>query len=396
LQNLPHPKERMSPKGLIVSVMSSGGNGNGGRAVPNRNEDQDDDDTSIVMLEEDDDQDRTTSEGEEEEEDSVERYFVQTTSEKPGKLESTTEEEAEDEEEEEEEELEEMNGVYKSQTVSQDRRRHQHHPMTTTTSNNKDSRLEENERVSNLGIIATTSNSGKQIQRSEIEDNDDQFEDKRSTTSYEDLEVCEKCKREGEVLECDFKGCDKVWHVECVPSLRGQIPEGRWVCPAQHDEVCEICEGTGEVVVCDVKNCQRVYHISCVPALKGLVPKGFWECPLCVLDRETGLVCTVCKRNKIEGDSLVRCIDCTQAVHLGCIGGYGTRGHVSCAACNVKNHIVDPKRRKTVQFVRVELREDVNPIDIARLHQIIRGEATGLREEEAMAFLDATILTKSQ
>jgi hypothetical protein len=218
--------------------------------------------------------------------------------------------------------------------------------------------------------------------------------DNASYSSGDDLELCEKCKREGEVLECDWEGCDLLWHVACVRELKGKVPEGRWICPGPHDERCAVCQGEGDVVLCDVKNCGRMYHIKCLPFLKNVVPKGFWECPQCIAEREADLRCAVCLVQNKEGgdDNLVKCTACGEAVHLGCLSAYGARADITCSTCNYREMSRSSKKaRISTVRVRVEFSPKTTLIDQARVAQIIRGEATGLTNEEAKAFLDSCI-----
>jgi len=234
---------------------------------------------------------------------------------------------------------------------------------------------------------------------------EDEDENASSTTSFE-LEVCERCKREGEVLECDFEGCEKLWHVECVPDLNGKIPEGRWICPGPHDESCEVCGGSGEVVLCDVKNCGRMYHVHCLPELKGKIPKGYWECPKCVQDREEGLKCAVCNKGRADTENnakggdlekLIKCTSCDEALHLACAARYGSPVGVACAACNFKRNAFGKRPRpEGLQKVKITFTPNLTAIEKARILQIVRGDAAGLSDAEARACLDMGIAKRFQ
>ena len=102
------------------------------------------------------------------------------------------------------------------------------------------------------------------------DDNDDSDVDKDDVDD-EDMEKCAGCGGQGEVLVCDGEGCDLVWHVACVPGLNGKMPtEDVWECPQCADdglERCFACNGRGEVIVCEEPGCEKMFHLSCVPGL---------------------------------------------------------------------------------------------------------------------------------
>lgn len=228
----------------------------------------------------------------------------------------------------------------------------------------------------------------------------------------EEFEVCEGCGLGGQVLQCDAPGCDRLWHVKCIPELKGMLPKGRWLCPAMHEEVCAICERPGQVIICDMKGCGRLYHLDCLPQLGGNVPRGIWECPYCIEERETGLVCSIClkqtpspddKETELNGhelsniiydkdrDNLVKCSKCSEACHLTCLSKFDCPGSITCPSCNLNSRYCG-----LVQPVKVTLNSTVNDIDRARIVQIIRGESSALQDFQASAFLDFCVMKKSE
>jgi hypothetical protein len=49
-------------------------------------------------------------------------------------------------------------------------------------------------------------------------------------------------------------------------------------------EVCNICGYEGEVICCD--NCPLVFHLLCLNPPKTRVPRGTWYCPECTNPKE--------------------------------------------------------------------------------------------------------------
>jgi hypothetical protein len=215
-----------------------------------------------------------------------------------------------------------------------------------------------------------------------------------------DHDTCAECGEPGELLICDEEGCTMVWHLKCVPGLNGKMPpaEDKWKCPSCMDdgmEKCFACGLRGEVVVCDEKTCDKMFHLSCVPGLDR-VPEGLWSCPKCCETREEGLSCAECRGPGGDG-TLVKCPnDCGSAVHLRCLGAYAKNQLADgtfCAACESK-----ATRKKTKRVLRmytskatVVLKPGMD-VHEARIRQILSGSAHGVMSVQAITrFLDLAI-----
>jgi hypothetical protein len=187
-----------------------------------------------------------------------------------------------------------------------------------------------------------------------------------------------------EMLLCDGEGCEKAFHMLCLPRRLANVPEGDWLCPvcdpdtAQHvsqlsipldearrlirqnrkamapagarlahssrplqameavEEVsdddqgapCEACHRVqwrdgNEMLLCDGEGCEKAYHMLCLPQPLASVPEGDWLCPSCeaaasasapVWDRSQELamqlegadrVCWACDRHGLWGKARV-------------------------------------------------------------------------------------------
>lgn len=227
---------------------------------------------------------------------------------------------------------------------------------------------------------------------------DNEEEDGYSSTSVDDLELCARCGQEGEVLECDFTGCSMLWHQRCLPdqypapSLHN--PLERWFCPAQHVDVCFACEEPGgQVLICDNSvTCRRVYHVSCLPELKGRIPKNEWECPSCVEEKSAnGLRCHVCNLGYVsKTNTLIKCTKCNlEVVHLACYAKYDIGANVSCFTCAAL-----PSSNHQVVDVEIEFNPSSTVLQRALAYQILQGTAHAASKQHCFAVLDATIMLR--
>eukprot|EP00742_Colponemidia_sp_Colp-10_P010775 GILJ01011869.1.p1 GENE.GILJ01011869.1~~GILJ01011869.1.p1 ORF type:complete len:1279 (+),score=240.48 GILJ01011869.1:198-4034(+) len=156
-------------------------------------------------------------------------------------------------------------------------------------------------------------------------------------------EVCQKCKKEGELICCD--GCPATFHLPCIGLRR--LPRGQWFCdrcqrrqprstkrsraeqPTDEEEEeeddwadrCKECGKQGNLLCCE--GCPNTFHLKCV-GLKS-VPKGSWFCPPCDKaktqivpeeDDDWAERCGACNK----GGNLLCCDGCPKAFHLLCVG----------------------------------------------------------------------------
>jgi SNF2 family DNA or RNA helicase len=77
----------------------------------------------------------------------------------------------------------------------------------------------------------------------------------------EEEDYCSRCGRGGELLCCEFEGCDLGFHIHCVG--HASIPEGTWICPVHTDpnypvfvrpppskkKQCHCCSSSFEVIL---------------------------------------------------------------------------------------------------------------------------------------------------
>jgi hypothetical protein len=227
-------------------------------------------------------------------------------------------------------------------------------------------------------------------QAREADDDDDEEAGKEA----EEFEVCVSCGTQGEVMICD--GCEAFWHAKCVPGLNGQVPasEEEWLCPDCADdglERCERCGGRGEVMICDAPGCNKMFHLGCVPGLEA-IPLGRWSCPRCDEARERGLVCQECL---LPGDgTLVVCGNdgCKAALHLACARSYladQLPGGAFCAACLPRQV---QQRASSTARARVKLVGVASSrIEQCRMLQILRGDCQDLSVAATKAFLRAHV-----
>jgi SNF2 family DNA or RNA helicase len=84
---------------------------------------------------------------------------------------------------------------------------------------------------------------------------------RRSSIAQEEDDYCSRCGRGGELLCCEFEGCNRGFHLHCV--ALASIPEGTWECPVHSDpryptfvrpppskkKQCHCCSSSFEVII---------------------------------------------------------------------------------------------------------------------------------------------------
>eukprot|EP00029_Vermamoeba_vermiformis_P011993 TRINITY_DN6800_c0_g1_i1.p1 TRINITY_DN6800_c0_g1~~TRINITY_DN6800_c0_g1_i1.p1 ORF type:complete len:1355 (+),score=587.22 TRINITY_DN6800_c0_g1_i1:74-4138(+) len=86
--------------------------------------------------------------------------------------------------------------------------------------------------------------------------------------------------------------CDRAYHLKCLDPPMSRIPN-EWFCSPMCASVikmkCELCSSASDddkMLLCD--GCDRGYHMYCLPTPLTAVPEGDWFCPSCAQSR--GLV----------------------------------------------------------------------------------------------------------
>ena len=164
----------------------------------------------------------------------------------------------------------------------------------------------------------------------------------------EDDAPCHRCgvtwwELDNEMLLCDGEGCEKAFHMLCLPRPLANVPEGDWLCPAcdpdtaqrqvsqlsipleearrlirqnrkamapagarlagssrplqameavevvsddEEGAPCEACHRVqwrdgNEMLLCDGEGCEKAFHMLCLPQPLASVPEGDWLCPSC-------------------------------------------------------------------------------------------------------------------
>ena len=94
-------------------------------------------------------------------------------------------------------------------------------------------------------------------------------ERRRQEKQIEGEDNCFVCKDGGEVVFCDFKGCSKVYHPDCVGLSADSLPE-RFTCPAHACSKCERGQPAAEAALppgwrC-CRTCPSLYCKACLPS----------------------------------------------------------------------------------------------------------------------------------
>ena len=141
------------------------------------------------------------------------------------------------------------------------------------------------------------------------------------------------------MMLCD--GCDKGWHLSCLPVPFTSVPNvRRWYCP----DCAQPCQG------CDRKDlhdnakkrllqcslCAMSWHMHCLPLAVCVEPTVDWRCPCCTshraVTRSKGSACKVClgvvivkgkykKLNKTTCSGTgAQCSICMSYIHRECAG----------------------------------------------------------------------------
>jgi hypothetical protein len=86
--------------------------------------------------------------------------------------------------------------------------------------------------------------------------------------------------------------CDRAYHLKCLDPPMSRIPN-EWFCSPMCASVvkmkCELCDSASnddQMLLCD--GCDRGYHMYCLPVPLTAVPEGDWFCHPCAQSR--GLV----------------------------------------------------------------------------------------------------------
>lgn len=77
-------------------------------------------------------------------------------------------------------------------------------------------------------------------------------------------DACMVCGLEGKLLVCEFAGCTKVFHKNCVwPSSMGAENLPRWVCPRHHCVVCQVEETEKKRSECSSSSTTTMKLVQC-------------------------------------------------------------------------------------------------------------------------------------
>ena len=75
----------------------------------------------------------------------------------------------------------------------------------------------------------------REIAGASSEDDDEEEEEEEEEDDGDNV-VCAACEGDeeaegNEILLCDGAGCEKAFHMKCLPTPLSRVPEGDWYCP---------------------------------------------------------------------------------------------------------------------------------------------------------------------